>query len=256
MPRDPSGVYSLPVGYRATAGEPAIASQHNLPLEDLAASMSGSLPRNGSAPMLADLPMGGFKVTGSANATNPTDLITLAQTTAAIAAVAMPPGIVSPFAGSSAPSGWLVCNGQAVSRTTYAALFATIATTYGGGDGSTTFNVPDLRGEFVRGLDAGRDVDAARALGTAQAADIAAHGHTTSVSVTDPGHTHNIAKWGVNFASGGATIEPFAASAGGAGSDAVTRSATTGIAVAVTVNNSTGTETRPRNVALNFIIKT
>ena len=66
---------------------------------------------------------------------------------------AMPTGAVLSHAGASAPSGWLLCYGQAVSRTTYAALFAVIGTTYGVGDGSTTFNVPDLRGRAVAGKD-------------------------------------------------------------------------------------------------------
>lgn len=64
-----------------------------------------------------------------------------------------PVGIISPYAGSSAPTNWLLCYGQAVSRTTYALLFAAIGTAYGAGDGSTTFNVPDLRGRVVAGLD-------------------------------------------------------------------------------------------------------
>lgn len=62
-------------------------------------------------------------------------------------------GVIFPFAGTVAPNGFLLCYGQAVSRTTYAALFATIGTTYGAGDGSTTFNVPDLRGRAIAGKD-------------------------------------------------------------------------------------------------------
>lgn len=64
-----------------------------------------------------------------------------------------PSGVISAFGGTSAPTGWLLCYGQAVSRTTYAALFAVLGTTYGSGDGSTTFNVPDLRGRTVAGQD-------------------------------------------------------------------------------------------------------
>jgi microcystin-dependent protein len=64
-----------------------------------------------------------------------------------------PSGMLAPFAGSTAPAGWLLTHGQAVSRTTYAALFAVISTTYGVGDGSTTFNLPDLRGRVVAGVD-------------------------------------------------------------------------------------------------------
>lgn len=62
-------------------------------------------------------------------------------------------GMLVPYAGGSAPSGWLLCYGQAISRTTYAALFSAIGTVYGGGDGSTTFNVPDLRGRVIAGQD-------------------------------------------------------------------------------------------------------
>ncbi len=67
--------------------------------------------------------------------------------------MAITAGTIIPYAGSSAPSGFLLCYGQAISRTTYAALFAVIGTTYGAGDGSTTFNVPDLRGRVVAGQD-------------------------------------------------------------------------------------------------------
>jgi len=70
-----------------------------------------------------------------------------AQTTAA------PPGAIMAYAASTAPTGWLLCDGSAVSRTTYATLFAAISTVWGTGDGSTTFNVPDLRGQFLRGYD-------------------------------------------------------------------------------------------------------
>lgn len=62
-----------------------------------------------------------------------------------------PVGSISAFGGSTAPNGWLLCQGQAVSRTTYAELFSIIGTAFGSGDGSTTFNIPDLRGEFLRG---------------------------------------------------------------------------------------------------------
>lgn len=66
----------------------------------------------------------------------------------------MPVGCVIPFAGAAAPTGWLLCQGQAVSRTTYAQLFSVIGTTYGSGDGSTTFNLPDMRGRVAVGSDA------------------------------------------------------------------------------------------------------
>jgi microcystin-dependent protein len=63
----------------------------------------------------------------------------------------IPPAAVLPYAGASAPEGWLICDGRAVNRTTYAALFAAIGTSHGSGDGSTTFNLPDYRWTFLRG---------------------------------------------------------------------------------------------------------
>ncbi|WP_240315039.1 tail fiber protein [Chromobacterium haemolyticum] len=77
-------------------------------------------------------------------------------------------GQVAYFAMEDAPEGWLKANGTAVSRTKYAALFAAIGTRFGVGDGATTFNLPDLRGEFIRGWDDGRGVDAGRNLGASQ----------------------------------------------------------------------------------------
>lgn len=80
----------------------------------------------------------------------------------------VPSGAVMSFAMNTAPSGWLECDGSAVSRTTYSALYAQIGDTYGAGDGSTTFNLPDLRGEFVRGWDNGAGVDTGRTFASSQ----------------------------------------------------------------------------------------
>ena len=88
------------------------------------------------------------------------------------------PGEVTYFAMSSAPTGWLKANGAQVSRSTYADLFAAIGTTFGAGNGSTTFNLPDLRGEFIRGWDNGRGVDAGRSFGSFQADEFERHNHT------------------------------------------------------------------------------
>lgn len=83
--------------------------------------------------------------------------------------VSTPAGTVNYFAGATAPTGYLECNGQSVSTTTFAELFAAIGYTYGGG--GANFNVPDLRGEFVRGWDHGRGLDSGRSLGSVQAQD-------------------------------------------------------------------------------------
>ena len=180
--------------------------------------------------------------------------------------------IITPITGeikmwptNTAPSGYLECNGAAVSRTTYSALFAVISTVWGAGDGSTTFNIPDFRGQFPRGWDHGAGVDAGRTLGTQQVDTYANHNHTTSVS--DPSHTHTAQS--IQTVRAGNTgnywdvvMRDTGASAGGAATNPGYQSANPLIAnvtgIGVTVNNSTtgGTETRPKNVAVMFIIKT
>lgn len=106
--------------------------------------------------------------------------------TVGIAPVQFPSGTILDFSGPVAPQGWLICDGSAISRTDYAALFAVIGTIYGVGDGSTTFNLPDLRGEFRRGLDnmgtpagaRGKDVDGTgRTVGQGQADAMQGHEH-------------------------------------------------------------------------------
>lgn len=78
-------------------------------------------------------------------------------------------GMMATFAMNSAPEGWIIANGDAVSRTTYARLFSRIGTLYGAGNGSTTFNLPDGRGVFLRGADLGRGYDSGRVFGSYQA---------------------------------------------------------------------------------------
>jgi microcystin-dependent protein len=126
-----------------------------------------------------------------------------------LSTITIPVGMITDYAGSAAPSGWLLCYGQAISRTTYASLFAAISTTYGTGDGSSTFNVPDLRGRVTAGQDdmggssanrltnqsGGLNGDTLGATGGAEThtlteAELAAHDHdatglTASSSVTN-----------------------------------------------------------------------
>lgn len=93
------------------------------------------------------------------------------------AAGGVPVGTSILVTGNSVPPGFLKENGAAVSRTIYAALFAVIGTAYGAGDGATTFNIPDSRGEFFRCLDDGRGVDVGRAFNAAQAGAVESHAH-------------------------------------------------------------------------------
>lgn len=153
-----------------------------------------------------------------------------------------PAGTIIYSARTTAPTGYLKANGAAVSRTTYATLFAAIGTLYGGGDGSTTFNVPDLRGEFIRGFDDSRGVDSGRTMGSSQAEMIGPHNH----GINDPGHSHSYSGGDRQNLESGGQSQPV--SQGGN----TTGSQTTGI----TINNNSGTENRPRNVALLACIKT
>jgi phage-related tail fiber protein len=102
---------------------------------------------------------------------------------------AAPPGMKGEFYANAVPTGWLKCNGAAVSRVTYSRLFAAIGTTYGVGNGSTTFNLPDDPGNFSRAWDDGRGVDPSRAFGTEQAAAFQAHNHAASTGSAG-GHSH------------------------------------------------------------------
>lgn len=97
----------------------------------------------------------------------------------------VPPGITVSYVGTTAPAGWLLCNGDAVSRATYAALYAIIGTAYGVGDGSTTFNVPNLKGRVPVGLDSTQtEFDTRGETGGAKT-------HTLTTAQL-PSHTHSI----------------------------------------------------------------
>ncbi len=96
----------------------------------------------------------------------------------------VPAGAVFAFPVVTPPSGYLACEGQAVSRTAYSTLFTLLGTLYGSGDGSTTFNLPDLRGEFIRGYDNGRNVDAGRTIGSPQKSTLQVFDYSTPSLLT------------------------------------------------------------------------
>jgi microcystin-dependent protein len=207
---------------------PATRADINSALQALGSNNSGSsAPTTTYANMLwYDTGTNTLKMRAEANDAW-IDLGTLDQSSLSFSpANAVPVGAVNTFAMSSAPTGWLSCDGGAVSRTTYATLFATVGTTYGSGNGSTTFNVPDLRGEFVRGWDDGRGVDSGRGFGTTQSDEIKSHSHTISHS-------------SISGVSAGGQI------AGGSPPNSTTSP----------TQATGGTETRPRNIALLYCIK-
>lgn len=152
-----------------------------------------------------------------------------------------PVGLVSWFAATTAPAGWLVADGREISRTSYADLFTVVGTTYGAGNGTTTFNVPDLRGMFARGWDTAggtaRNCDPGRAFGSTQAGEVGPH-------------THNLCFNNFGFTNGSG---PYFG--GQSGVSAIYTCSTANRSATCSVQDSTGTETRPMNVAMLPCIK-
>gem|GEM_PF-883025 len=169
---------------------------------------------------------------GDATSFNPTSVAVQAR-----AASDTPIGGVIPYRGSLVPDGWLECNGQSTAG--YPELAAVVGA-----------NVPDLRGEFIRGLDSGRGVDAERKLGSSQEDAMESHSHSTTITVSLSGSVA-IPTWsgsGLGSSTVGlGSIKSFGQQTLGiSGSGSGTGTSTTA---------GSGSENRPRNVALMYIIK-
>lgn len=195
MPRGSDGTYSLPGGTIVQTGDTLLVSQHNPPMQDIASALTGSLDRDGNGGMRADLGMGSHKIVNVAPGTDPTDAATVSQLTTG---AGVPVGCIVDFAGSTAPDGWLLCGGQAVSRSTYSDLFGAIGTTYGVGDGSTTFNLPDCRGRASAGRDFDQGGTANRLTATTMSPNgttLGATGGAQTITLTTdqmPSHEHTL----------------------------------------------------------------
>ena len=182
-----------------------------------------------------------------------------------------PAGAVMFFAMKAAPVGWLPANGAAVSRTTYANLFAAIGTLYGAGDGNKTFNLPDLRGEFLRSWDSGRGVDGGRKFASFQDSQNLSHNHD-GVTAESGWHTHN--GWtsvngehshgvpistngsGNNFESNGGNVERWGnTNATGNHNHSFETNASGNHTHSFSTSFNGGNESRPRNIALLACIK-
>lgn len=175
-----------------------------------------------------------------------------------------PPGIIHAYGAASAPTGWLLCDGSAVSRTTYAALFAIIAENFGQGDNTTTFNLPDLRGRFIRGWDNGASRDPDKASRTAMNTggntgdnvgsvqdDATARPSSAFTTDSQGAHTHNITKSDGNFTTASAEYVKAATALNQA-----TQATDSAGAHTHSITGGGDNETRPLNAYLNFIIKT
>lgn len=161
-------------------------------------------------------------------------------------------GIIMPFAMDTVPSGWLSCDGSAVSRTTYADLFAALGTIYGVGDGSTTFNLPDLRGEFIRGHDDGAGIDPDAASRTDRGDGTTGDNVGTKQSWAVENATGTIG-WDVNSTAGSGVFDETGGSPVGGSTSG---SSGTRVDFDLSRQVQTSTEARPRNVSMLYCIKT
>jgi len=225
MPRNGSGSYSLPQA-AFVAGTTISSASMNSDLSDIATALTGSLPRDGQAGMTGQLKIpDGSSIAPALTFSNETNTGFTRPAANQIGVVingvqvelfsavgitgSVPVGAVVSFAGATAPTGWLLCFGQAISRASNAALFTALGVTWGSGDGSTTFNLPDFRDYALvgkgdmGGSDAGRLTTAfygtspivlgnaggvqSKALVTG---NLPAYTPTGTVPITDPGHFH------------------------------------------------------------------
>jgi len=189
--------------------------------------------------------------------------------------IAPPIGSVTAYTVAISPPGWLICDGSGVSRLEYASLYSIIGTQFGSGDGSTTFNLPNYQGAFLRGIGTNGVYSGPTSIDLSQNHATQTHNHTASSTVTDPGHAHTQHTVNDDFNSNGNypttpgsppvinidTSNPSFAQFDSAGT--VTWSnidlSFCGITVATTVANSTTSvntnETRPYNFGVYWIIK-
>ena len=178
MPRNSQGLYTLPLP-PVQPGNLVESQWANATLDDLAAAMTGSLPRNGSAPMTGPLQLSADPIVAARQATTKAYVDQFMSFGSGM--------FVGSFAYaplSTEPAGWLLCDGRAVSRTVYSELFSAIGVMFGSGDGSTTFNLPSQSGRYLRGGAAGE------LMGQLLGGTFAAHTHPLS----DPGHSHGVSQ--------------------------------------------------------------
>lgn len=236
MSRNGSGIYILPTGNPIVTGTTITSNWANTSLSDIATALTGSVAADGQTPVTGNLQLGGNLITGLGTGVANTDAVNVAQL-ASINSVLT--GTIQMWPTVTAPSGYLLCTGTAVSRSTYAALFAVIGTTFGVGDGSTTFNLPNYSDRLPIGSGT---IGALAATGGSKDAVVVSHTHT----ITDPGHAHTIPSFAV-AGNGGATV-------GVTSGSQATSTASTGISVNTAGVSGTNANLPPY-LSINFIIK-
>jgi microcystin-dependent protein len=176
------------------------------------------------------------------------------------AVVTTPTGAIASFGGAAAPAGWLICDGSAVSRTTYADLFAAVGSNFGNGDGTTTFNLPDMRGRAPVGFAATGGHSDVNAIGKNDGQSAANRRPKHRTSITDPGHTHSLSIYQAN--GDGSPGYPAVGSGGNppwnSGASTTFSGPTNASATGVTAGTGVANDAidTPSYLVLNHIIKT
>jgi microcystin-dependent protein len=193
MPYNGSGTFNPLITF--VDNTPATAEDQNSQDSDIAGGLTNCMTLDGQAPATDNLSMGGFLLNNLGPGVAQTDAVNLSQLTSFV-----PSGTLLPFAGATAPTGFLLCYGQAISRTTYANLFSAIGTIWGSGDGATTFNLPNLSGLVLAGADNMSGTPANILTGYSLGVTGGEQTHTLVLGETpshnhginDPGHTHSV----------------------------------------------------------------
>jgi len=235
----------------------------NVPIDDIYNILNLMTFIDGRKSLRGNIPMNGYRAVGAANAVDNQDYVTLGQLQSLLAELSqVPTGIMTPLSGTTIPQGWVRANGQSLSRASYPALWTFAQTSgnlaategdktagqYGPGNGATTFTVPNLEadgGYFIRPTASGRGI------GTVQADDFKSHTHSASSGAAGA-HNHTS-----EVRTGGGSA-PAAASwaLGGLVQGNPSTSSAPDHTHPITVDASGGGETRPKNIAYPFIIKT
>ncbi len=267
----PDGMYLTVISAYANTG----AATLTLTLGSTVLSTYPIVKGNNSALVSGDIPGAGYPL--QINWSSAFNAFVLQNPATGIFVAAVPTGAIVQFPATTAPSGYLICEGQLLSRSTYAALWSFAQSSgnlisdstwvsnsqygsFSSGDGTTTFRIPQYGGYFLRTLDNGNGIDPSRVLGTVQQNQNQVHTHTASSNsyVSDPGHAHGSSdnNFMGNFPGGGVNgrndVRSF-------GFDAFSNTAsnTTGISVSTSTSiaNSGGSESRPINISVLTCIK-
>ncbi len=246
----------LPLGGGTMTGALVLAADPSAAMQaatkqyvDAQVASASSSAAAGNLPLAGGTMTGAITLAGAPTVANHASTKTYVDSSVAIAA---PTGAIFIWATSTAPTGWLLCDGTAVSRTTYAALFAVLGVTHGSGDGATTFNLPDYRGRFLRGVDGGIARDPDRATRTAMNAGGNTGDNVGSVQTDGfQGHFHtesapNTGYYTISYAGGIQT--DLQVGSRNISSSSPTNDGTNGVP-------RTTSETRPTNAGVNYIIK-